>query len=375
MADVTIAFDPGSLRSKAIFSLKPFKPELLLMNSEVAEVSQKSLEGYEETIRLGSPNPEDAAWIEYKGQYRAVGFLAKDSFYADLKLSEPKFQTALYKTLAIVGSIAQKKCLPNGASVRLGFLLPYGEYEDRKLYEQMITDAIAGFRFRGEERSFELESCLCRPEGFGLLSRGRAPGSNIKEQVIVVIMVGYRDASVYVMNRGSITRGSTKELGFNRFVESVQRQAPNQKVDRLVAAICKAGPKISVKALAHLARFSEPALRDEEIARIREAIASAREQYWLTLSFWLRNHVPAEVDEIIIAGGTAYYYEREFNALFSGTNVNWCTELEEQVNRCFLTKIAEHGLGFRLTDNCGFFYYLCGTAEPAKRMIEHVRTN
>lgn len=375
MADITISFDPGSLLSKAVFSLKPFKPELLLMNSEVAEVSQKSLESHEETARIGSTNPEDSAWIEYKGQYRAIGFLAKDSYYADLKLSEPKFQLALYKTLAIIGSIAQKKCLPNGATVRLGFLLPYGEYEDRKLYEQMITEALAGFRFRGEERSFELESCLCRPEGFGLLSRGRPPGSNLKERVIVVIMVGYRDASVYVMNRGTITRGSTKELGFNKFVESVQRQAPNQKVARLVAAICKAGPKISVKALAHLARFSEPALRDAEISRIREAIATAREQYWMTLSFWLRNYVPAEVDEIIIAGGTAYYYEREFNALFSGTYVNWCTDLEEQVNQCFPTKVAETGLSFRLTDNYGFFYYLCGTAEPSKRVNDNVRTN
>jgi hypothetical protein len=84
------------------------------------------------------------------------------------------------------------------------------------------------------------------------------------------------------------------------------------------------------------------------------AIATAREQYWMTLSFWLRNYVPSEVDEIIIAGGTAYYYEREFNALFSGTYVNWCTDLEEQVNQCFPTKVAENGLNFRLTDNYGF---------------------
>jgi hypothetical protein len=77
--------------------------------------------------------------------------LAKDSFYADLKLSEPKFQTALYKTLAIVGSIAQKVS-PEWSKCAFRILLPYGEYEDRKLYEQMITDAIAGFRFRGEEK-------------------------------------------------------------------------------------------------------------------------------------------------------------------------------------------------------------------------------
>lgn len=373
MADVTIAFDPGSLLSKAFFSLKPFKPELLLMNSEVAEVSQKSLENYEET-KLGNPTAENSAWIEYKGEYRAVGFLARDRFYADLKLEEPKFRLALYKTLALLGAIAQKKCLANGASVRLGFLLPYGEYEDRKLFEQMITEAMAGFRFRGEEKSFELESCTTRPEGFGLLSRGRSPGSSLKESVIVVVMIGYRDASAYVMNRGIITRGITKELGFSKFIELVQPAAPGQKPARLVAAICKAGSKISAKALAHLSRFSEPSLRDAEISRITAAIKLAREQYWLILSSWLRNCLPVEVDEVIVAGGTAYYYEREFNALFSGTCINWCSELEEQVNRCFLTKVAENSLNFRLTDNYGFFYYLCGTesVEYSQRKTTHV---
>lgn len=360
MADITIAFDPGSIKSKAVFSLKPFKPELMLMGAEVASVSQKSLEDYEE-IKLGSPSPENSAWIEYKGEYRAIGFLAQDRFHADLNLVEPKFRLALYKTLALIGAIAQKKCLPNGSSVRLGLLLPYGEYADRRLFEEMITEAVANFRFRGEEKNFELESYVCRPEGFGLLSRARTPGSCLKEQAVLVIMVGYRDASAYVMNRGTITKGATAELGFNKFLEIVKVYAPNQKAARLVAAICKAGPKISAKALVHLARFSEPSLRDPEVSRIREGIAIAKEQYWLSLVNWLKSFIPSEVDEVIIAGGTAYYYEREFNALFNGTPVNWGNELEEQVNQCFHAKIAENGLSFRLTDPYGYFYYLCGT--------------
>ena len=173
MADITVAFDPGSLMSKAMSTVKPFKPELLLMEPEIAKVSQQSLIDYEEN-KLGNASPENSAWVEYKGEYQAIGFLAKDRYHADLNLVQPKFRIAMFKTLAILGSIAQKKSLPNGASVRLGFLLPYGEYEDRKLFEQIITSALASFRFRGEERSFELESYICRPEGFGLLSRGRA---------------------------------------------------------------------------------------------------------------------------------------------------------------------------------------------------------
>lgn len=367
MADLTIAFDPGSSLSKVFYTLKSFNPELLLMEPEVAQVPQQSLEAYEESC-IGSPEPENSAWVEYKGQYRAVGFLAQNRFYASLKLEEPKFELALYKTLAIVGAIAQKHSLANGASIRLGILLPFGEYSDRKLFCELVTEALALFRFRGSERSFSLSSFVCRPEGFGLISRGRKPGSSLKERTIAVVMIGYRNISVLVMNRGIISKGMTEDLGFNKLIEIVQRLVSGQKSMKLAAAICKAGSKISTKALAHLVRVGEPSLRDKELSQIKAAIATAREEYWITLSSWLLSHVPTDIDEMIFAGGTAYYLSRELNGLFPDVEKTWCDELEEQVNRHFLTKISQNGLSFRLTDNYGLFYYICGTSE---RIVSH----
>ncbi|PSB30605.1 ParM/StbA family protein [Chlorogloea sp. CCALA 695] len=379
MADTTIACDLGSLKSKFFYTVKQFKPELMLIESEVAKVSQQSIEEHEEVVKLGSLTPENFAWVEYKGEHRAVGFLAKDRFNADLNLQAPKVQLALYKTLAAIGAIAQKNGIANGTSVSLGLLFPYGEYQDHKLFQEMIAEAIGSFRFRGEERSFELERLVCRPEGFGLVSRGRLAGSgSLKERTIVVIVVGYRDASIYVWQRGAISKGATKELGFNKLIKAVQLYAPNQQASRLAAAICKAGAKISIKALGHLSRFHDPSdavLRDKEIAELRKAIARAKEQYWLDLCGWLRNHIPVEIDEVIVTGGTAYYYEREFNALFASTGVNWGSELEEQVNNCFRTKVAENGMSYRLTDNYGFFYYLCGTDSSLERTKTNVRAS
>lgn len=366
MADLTISLDLGSLMNKAIFTLKPFKPELMLMHSEVANATKKNMEVECEQNSSSSLRPENFAWIEYEGKYRAIGFFARERFDGDLNLEEPKFTLALYKTLAIMGAIAKKKGLPNGATVRLGCMLPVGEYEDRKLFEQMITEALVSFRFQGEEKSFELESYVCHPEGFGLLSRGRKPGSSLRERMVVVIMIGYRDASVFIMNRGIMTKGITKELGFSKFIEIVTRQAPGQKnIVKLVEAVCKAGPQISVEAIAHLSRFTEAGLKKKEISRLAAAIAIAREQYWLTLSSWLRKRIPSEADEVIIGGGTAYFYQQEFNALVPSRVANWATGLEEQVNRCFPVEIAENDLSFRLTDDYGYFYYVYGTgSEP-----------
>lgn len=368
MADLTIAFDPGSTNSRAFYTLKPFKPHLLLMESEVAEVSQQSIQVYEAN-KLGNPAPENAAWIEYKGEYRAIGFLAKNHFWADLNLSDSKIRQAVWKALALIGAIAQNHRLPNGSTVRFGALLPYGEFQDRELFEQLLSNALSSYRFRGEERSFELEGFQSGPEGFGLISRGRPPGASLKDSVIVMVMVGYRDVSVYTMNRGVISRGASRDYGFSKFVEIVQAQTSGLKPDVLTAAICKAGPKISARALAHLARDIDPSLKGTELEQIKKAIAGAREQYWLTLSGWLKPHIPPEATEAIVGGGTAYYYEREFNAFFSGLQINWCSDLEEQINRCYLSEVSQYGLSYRLTDVYGFFHYLIGSQKVATHHV------
>lgn len=118
MADLTISFDPGASLSRVFFTLDSGQPELLLMEPYTALIPLQSLLDYEEDA-IGTSSPEDSAWIEYNQQCWGVGFICH-RFYADLKLEQPKFELAIYKTLAVVGAIAQKKSLPNGATICLG---------------------------------------------------------------------------------------------------------------------------------------------------------------------------------------------------------------------------------------------------------------
>lgn len=361
MPDLTISFDPGASLSRVFFTLNSSKPELLLMEPYAALIPLQSLLAYEQDA-IGTSTPEDSAWIEYKDQCWGVGYICQQ-FYADLKLEQPKFELAIYKTLAVVGAIAQKKSLPNAATIRLGILFPYGEYSDRKLFEQSITAALANFRFRGEQRSFQLESFVCRPEGFGLLSRGRKSTSNLGERKIAVVMIGYRNASILIMDRGVMTNGITEDLGFHKLVKTVQRLVAGQKSLSLTAAICDAGSKINPKALTPLVRVQDPSLQEIEVSQIRSAIVTARNEYWLLLSSYLRNHVPSDIGEIIFAGGTSHYFRTDLNKLFRRPEKICCDALEYLVEREILCSTTKAGLAFRLTDNYGFFSYLCKSSQ------------
>ena len=219
-----------------------------------------------------------------------------------------------------------------------------------------------------------LDTFICLPEGGGVLTRGRAPGASLREQTVAVVMVGYRDVSVLLVERGDMSNGCTEPLGFARLIETVKYQTSGLNQHKLVTAICKAGKGINPKALAELVETTDPAYRDDEIAGIRRAIALAKEEYWMMLSQWLRLRIPRDVDEVILAGGTANYFRAELNALFSYTQTNWCESLEKQLNSNFATQIESKSLSYRLTDVYGLFFYLCGTRSQSK-VASHGETN
>lgn len=366
MSPLKLAVDPGGSFLKCFYTLESFKPELLLMEPEVATVPLESLQAYEQS-KIGNSSPENSAWIEYQNSFQAVGFLARKRFNADLQLQRRKFELALPKVLAMVGAISNKHDLPNNSSIQLGILLPWGEYQDRALFQQLITQALADYKFKGQPKSFKLDAFVCLPEGGGILTRGRAPGSSIKDQTIAVIMLGYRDTSILVIERGEMSKGKTEPLGFSKMIESVMSQTSGLNPHQLTAVICKAGRNINTKALEELAMV-DAAYKEHEITTIKNAITNGRKEYWMMLSNWLKLQVPRDVDEVIIGGGTAHYFRSQLNNLFSTTKVNWCDHLETQITDNF-SQVAAKSLQYRLTDVYGLFFYLCGSTLKTKVQV------
>jgi hypothetical protein len=357
MSLLRLVVDPGGSLLKGFYTLDPFNPELILMEPDVATVPLESLENYERT-KMGESNPENSAWIEYQDKCQAVGFLARKRFHADLQLQKRKFELALPKVLAMVGAIADKHDLENGSSIHLGILLPWGEYQDRVLFQELVTTALSKYKFKGCEKAFSLELFVCLPEGGGILTRGRSPGSDLKEQTLAVVMLGYRDTSILLIDRGEMSKGKTDSLGFSKMVESVKSQTSGLDLEQLTAAICKAGKNSSHKALGELALNVDSVYREYEISRIRNAVATSRQEYWMMLSNWLKLQVPRSVDEVIISGGTAHYFQSQLNNLFSFSNLNWCEILETQLMNSF-PQAASKSLNHRLTDVYGLFFFLC----------------
>jgi len=357
MTSLTLALDFGGSGLRGILTQSTFKPELFLMEPEVSLVTPQSLSDYAE-VKVGSTNPDRSAWVEYKGEFHAVGNLAKKRFKANLQLEKRKFELALPKVLAAVGAISETHSVPNGASIRLGTVLPWGEYRDRKLFEQILMSALANYKFCGVEKSFVLETFVCLPEGGGVLTQGREPGTSFRHLDLSVLMLGYRDVSVLFVDRGEMSLGITAPLGFSSLVKSVAEKTSLYDYQKMTHAICKAGKNVNPKALTPLTDNVGDAYKDHEQSKIRKAIMDAREEYWLMLREWLKLQIKRDLDEVIVAGGTANFLRTELSNFLSFTKVLWCDDLEKRIESSFSHQIKASGLEYRLADVYGLFFYL-----------------
>lgn len=368
MPDVIMVVDPGSSHTKIFVQIGNRAPQLILMEPEVICVGRETLEAYERE-KLGNPNPEDSAWVSYDGQCWAVGYLARKQFLADPGLKELKYGRAVYKVLAAVGVVSEREGLPSHYRLRLGVLLPRGEYKNKEFLENILPAALANFSFRFQPICVELERFECKPEGGGLaLVRRRELGVNFTQRDAIVIVIGYRNASWLALRRGNID-GDTSDLGFARLIEKVQSQTAGQKAERLIPAIIEAGSKVSRKPLESLALSQDKAFRKLETTQIVKAVNIARADYWQSLISWFQNNVPLNTSEVILTGGTANYWRSELETFFSYASVLWYEHLEKPAIALPCNRDPKPVLNYRLTDGYGFFLFLvnipCRVAKSA----------
>ncbi len=378
VADVIVAADFGASLGRAIHSTASgyLLPELMLLDPQVVQVPEKSIENYEK-YKMGQANPSDSAWVKYDQTYFAVGFLAKKNFHAVHCLESLKVDSAIPQALSLIGSMAQKKDLPSQFSLSLGILLPWNEFRDREKFQSQISQALADYTFRGQPLSVQLESFTALPEGGGLFARGRVPTRtgeklrNARDLTIAVVMLGYRNSSILVIEKGELTRGATGDFGFARMVQKIQTFTSGQKADVLVPVICQARAQLGKRALETLARSHRTELRHQEVAEIAEAIADARAEYVALLQNWILQHLPSQtsIDEFIVSGGTARYLKKELSQLLKGLggSINWCASLEERILRTFGERVSTHSLESRLADVYGLFYKLVNRPLPRLR--------
>ena len=352
--EVTVAFDYGGSFTKIIYTGLDKQVRLLCMEPEVASVPRESILAYTRD-QLGSANPENTAWVAFRNDYRAVGYLAKQRFHANAGLSQLKYERALHKTLAAMWVIKEKLRLSQYFTAAIAVLLPPGEYEDRSRFERLLREALANYQTPTGQMSVELLVFNCKPEGGGIyLMHNKKVGSALKERVCAIAMIGYRNASLLVVQRGDVRPGKMSDLGFIRMVEKVVARTSGQTAEGLTPAIVATGVDFKTAPLMRLARSSTREGRTEEVQQMIAVIKQVRPEYLRSLTSWLDENLPPDCDEIVFSGGTADYLKKELNEHYDRTPIVWNAEIS------IPSVLDKKGFGNRLSDVYGMFSYFKG---------------
>jgi len=368
MLHATISVDCGSSLSRAICALDSayLKPEFIVLKPKVVQVPQEKLDFYEE-YKIEKPSIEKSAWIKLGRFSFAVGEFVTDYFSRAQPVSNSLIiDSIIPQTLALVGSFAQKHEL-SSFSLTLGILLPWNKYQKREKFETQLKNALAKFVFRGQTLSVQLRAFTAMPVGGGLFARGRVALAeeiklnNAQELNSIVLMLGYHNSSILVVEKGELVKGITEDCGFIRMIEKLEYlSSPQDPLYSLVSVICQVRGHLGEPVLNILAKRNQKNRRKKEIEELLVVIDNARNQYVEVLKNWLERHLPSEIDELIIGGGTAHYLKKELEEILSVFNIkspiNWGDSLEEDLIEDFGDDIRMNFLESRLTDAYGLFH-------------------
>lgn len=354
MEAIPISVDVGTSATKIICEATAYEPYFLLMEPEVRQVSNSSLDRHL-SAAVGTPLPQDDAWLEWDGNFYAVGYLARSLFESEVDLDSSKYEPAIPKILAAVGTIAEREQLPDEFDLYLATLLPYGEWDQRDLLETRLRAALTDFSFRGRSLSVELAHFNCKPEGSGMtLARLERLQERAREMRLLTVMAGHRDLSLLTFERGCLVEGLThSHLGLSWMLRKASERYPFQSKS-LLNVVFAAKDKLKPRACRALASSRDASAKTKESKLIVDVLTSARDEYLARVREWLGDRLKIQPDEAIVGGGTALYLADELQSLLAPIPIAWSGGLVEDVREAFhLNGNDRAALSTRLADVYG----------------------
>jgi hypothetical protein len=352
--DLLIVLDLGGSLTKVVYMGSDKQPKSLCMEPEVLELPKVSLQSYEsQKMGMDAALPADRAWVGSDEKFYAVGYLAREQFNGNAGLSQLKVERAAPKALAAVWAASVDLQLGNEFSAAVGVLLPPGEFENALRVREAIEQGLKAFETPNGTLNVTLAHWDCKPEGAGvyLMHTCNRDSALIKDKSIAVVMVGFRNASILLSQRGAVTKRITSELGFIKLLKKVIEKTSGLDVNHLAESISRAGDPPSFDALFPVLRSTDELQRKDEVLELRKAIMTSRQEYTSSLTSWFKEVLPQRLDEVVLCGGTSDYLKQELSNHFKRTTIVWHgVELP--------SGLSQERLGNRMCDAFGLYEFL-----------------
>ena len=275
-----------------------------------------------QSLTLDSQFDEHNVWVRIAEEFYAVGNLALVKYDATNKLRPLKSTTAVPKICAAIAVMARKFNLPDKFDLGITIVLPPAEWSQRTIVEEQLKIAVKDLEIPSGKMTPRLVNFFTYPEGYGILIGQKLDLKKLN--AVTVVMIGFRNMSMFVAQKGVLSNTYTSDLGFSYLLLQIARSTGYQISD-MIEPVFKYktylqnyndDPKDDFWK-SFLERSLDPIVRcsgkdgEFERERLRENIIQSSNEYLTKLSDWLNERMPPVSDHICVAGGTANYFTEE----------------------------------------------------------------
>jgi hypothetical protein len=299
-----LAIDFGGSATK-VYAAADDTPLSLVMAPEVIEVRSIDVDSYRHQQDLDLSH---RSFVGVGDRYFAVGDLAV-RLGATQALRRLKAETAVYKVLAVISILSHRLDLGRSFDLELACLLPPGEFADRHRLQVRLEEALADFDTPLGGLTVRLSDVLFFPEGLGVAHLYHL---NRPAHKIGVIMAGHRNISCYVMQGKQPTQKATCDLGFQAWIGAILDRTSGYELGTLTPAVATYWLSEDKQDLIGTLRHRDVREREFELDRLVQTIESTHATYWQAIQDWLDDRLPPDIEEVMLAGGTADVLRRNF---------------------------------------------------------------
>jgi hypothetical protein len=299
-------------------------------------------------------NLEARVWVGFGDECYALGTLARDHFKGLTQLNELKYELAIPKICGLIWLVKEKLGLEPNFSVYLNVLLPPGEVQDKDQLQARLKEVFKGFDTPTGKMKIKLLDFDAVAEGSGLYFHFKHTCGGVVPNSLFV-MLGYRNASVFMVKNGVPSRGATSDLGMSWLVKNFVGKVSGLNLDDfgVVEAMVAAGKSCDPQVLQKLSRKRKKSEITADGELMSSALTLARDEYWRAIARWLRSSGQSDVEELVFCGGTADYIKPEIDAYCEKEeiDVSWHGDVNVPSN-------ISMGLGSRMADVYSLHQYL-----------------
>jgi hypothetical protein len=294
-----MVLDFGGSGTKVAASLDSESPIYFLMPPHCAEITPNDC--------TAEDFNESSVWLRCDDACYAIGLLAEQHTGKSIKIKPLKVESAPIKTLAALVIATQKLGIGKKILLSLSIVLPSAETQQSNTYKKDL-DQLLDTKVTSPWGSMQAKIRLFKAdfEGKGILLHHRQETRATKN--VMVLMLGYRNAS-FIATQGEIVASKhCSDIGFHGFLQKIVSLTAGYSIEQLLLPVTRYGANKDDSTLTSVLRFSpDSPHRLQELADLKKAIDQAEEFYTKQLMDWLREFLSVEVDEIVMAGGSAGY--------------------------------------------------------------------